>query len=50
MVLDETSFPIELMLNDAEAQVLIKKTKLTPEKFKEIETRVASIQVKGKKR
>jgi len=33
-VIDETSFPIELMLNDAEAQTLIKKTKLTPEKFK----------------
>jgi len=49
-VIDETSFPIELMLNDSQAQTLIKKTKLTPEKFKEIETRVASIQVKGKKR
>jgi arsenite methyltransferase len=49
IVVDETSFPIELMLNDSEAQALIKKTKITPEKFKEIETRVASIQVKGKK-
>jgi arsenite methyltransferase len=49
IVIDETSFPIELMLNDSEAQILIKKTKLTPDKFKEIETRVASIQVKGKK-
>jgi SAM-dependent methyltransferase len=49
IVVDETSFPIELMLNDSEAQALIKKTKITQEKFKEIETRVASIQVKGKK-
>ena len=49
IVVDETSFPIELMLNNSEAQALIKKTKITPEKFKEIETRVASIQVKGKK-
>jgi SAM-dependent methyltransferase len=49
-VIDETSFPIELMLNDSQAQTLIKKTKLTPEKFKEVETRVVSIQVKGKKR
>jgi SAM-dependent methyltransferase len=50
IVIDETSFPIELMLNDSGVQVLIKKTKITPEKFKDIETRVASIQVKGKKR
>ena len=50
VVLDETSFPIELMLNDSEVQALINKTKITPEKFKDIETRVVSIQVKGKKR
>ena len=50
IVVDETSFPIELMLNDSEAMALIKKTKITPEKIKEIETRVASVQVKGKKR
>ena len=49
-VLDETSFPVEFMLNDLEAQALIKKTKITPEKLKEIGTRVASIKVKGKKR
>jgi hypothetical protein len=50
IVVDETSFPVELMLNDSEAQVLIKKTKITPEKLKEIGTRVVSIKVKGKKR
>lgn len=49
-VVDETSFPVELMLNDSEAQALIKKTKITPEKLKEIGTRVVSIKVKGKKR
>jgi arsenite methyltransferase len=49
-VVDETSFPVEFMLNDSEAQALIKKTKITPEKLKEIGTRVASIKVKGKKR
>jgi hypothetical protein len=47
---DETSFPVELMLNDSEARALIKKTKITPEKLKEIGTRVVSIKVKGKKR
>jgi arsenite methyltransferase len=48
-VMDETSFPVELILNDSEAQALIKKTKITPEKLKEIGTRVVSIKVKGKK-
>jgi len=50
IVVDETSFPVELMLNDSEVQALIKKTKITPEKLKEIGTRVVSIKVKGKKR
>jgi arsenite methyltransferase len=50
IVVDETSFPVELMLNDSEARALIKKTKITPEKLKEIGTRVVSIKVKGKKR
>jgi len=49
-VVDETLFPVEFMLNDSEAQALIKKTKITPEKLKEIGTRVVSIKVKGKKR
>jgi arsenite methyltransferase len=49
-VVDETSFPVELMLNDSEAQALIKKTKITPEKLKEIQTRVVNIKVKGTKR
>ena len=49
-ILDETSFPVEFMLNDLEAQALIEKTKITLEKLKEIGTRVVSIKVKGKKR
>jgi arsenite methyltransferase len=48
-VLDETSFPVEFMLNDSEAQALIEKTKINPKKLKEIGTRVVSIKVKGKK-
>jgi PP-loop superfamily ATP-utilizing enzyme len=48
-VVDETPFAVELMLNDAEAQSLIRKTKMTPEKLKEIGTRVVSIKVEGKK-
>jgi len=49
IVVDETSFPVEFMLNDLEAQALIEKTKITPEKLKEIGSRVVSIKVKGKK-
>jgi ubiquinone/menaquinone biosynthesis C-methylase UbiE len=48
-VVDETSFPIELMLNDSEAKALIKKTKMTPEKLRDIGTHVVSIKVEGKK-
>jgi len=47
-VLDETSFPVELMLNSSEAQALIRKTKTSPEKLKEIGARVVSIKVEGK--
>jgi SAM-dependent methyltransferase len=50
IVVDETAFPVELMINDSEYQVLIKKTKLNPEKLKEIGTWVVSIKVKGIKR
>ena len=50
IVVDETSFPVELMLNDLETQAIIKKTKITPEKLQEIGTRIVSIKVKGKKR
>jgi arsenite methyltransferase len=48
-VVDETSFPVELMLNDEEAQVFIKKTRMTPEKITEIEQSILSIKVEGKK-
>lgn len=48
-IVDEVSFPIELMINDAEARAFIKKTKMTKEKLQEIGTRVVSIKVEGKK-
>jgi arsenite methyltransferase len=48
-VVDEISFPVELMLNDSEAKALLKKTKMTSEKLKDVGTRVVSIKVKGKK-
>jgi SAM-dependent methyltransferase len=46
-VLDETPFAVELMLNDVEAQALIRKTKMTPEKLHEIGTRVVSMKVQA---
>lgn len=48
-VIDEVGFPVDLMMNDAEIQALIKKTKLTKEKLQEIETYVISMKVEGKK-
>jgi arsenite methyltransferase len=48
-VVDETSFPVDLMLNDSETKALIKKTKMTPEKLKEMGTRVVSMKVEGRK-
>jgi arsenite methyltransferase len=48
-VVDETSFPVELMLNDEQAQVFIKKTRMTPEKITEIEHSILSMKVEGKK-
>ena len=46
-VLDETPFAVELMLNDVEAQALIRKTKMTSEKLHEIGTRVVSMKVQA---
>jgi arsenite methyltransferase len=48
-VVDETSFPVDLLLSDSEAKVLIKKTKITKEKLRDIGTQVVSIKVEGKK-
>jgi arsenite methyltransferase len=48
-IIDETTFPVELLLDDSEAKALIKKSKLSPEKLKEISTRIVSIKVEGKK-
>jgi arsenite methyltransferase len=47
IIVDETSFPLELMLNDEEAKVLIRKTKIKKERLQKIGERVASIKVEG---
>ena len=44
-VIDETPFAVELMLNDVDAQALVRKTTMTPEKLHEIGTRVVSMKV-----
>jgi SAM-dependent methyltransferase len=46
-IVDETMFPVELMVNDTTAQALVKKKNITPEKLKEIGTTVVSIKVEG---
>jgi arsenite methyltransferase len=48
-VIDETSFPVELMLSDSETKALIRKTKITSEKIRDIGTQVVSIKVEAKK-
>lgn len=48
-IVDETCFPIELMLNDEEAQVLIQKTKIKKEKLQKIGEQVVSIKAEGTK-
>jgi len=48
-IVDETCFPIELMINDEEAQMLIKKTKIKPENLQKIGEQVVSIKVEGTK-
>jgi arsenite methyltransferase len=46
-IVDETCFPIELMMNEEEAQVLIRKTKIKKERLQKIGERVVSIKVEG---
>jgi ubiquinone/menaquinone biosynthesis C-methylase UbiE len=48
-IVDETMFPVELMVNDTTTQALIKKKGITPEKLNEIGTTVVSIKVEGRK-
>lgn len=48
-IIDETSLPVEFLIDDSEAKAIIKKTKMSQEKLKEIGTRVVSIKVEGKK-
>ena len=46
-ITDETSFPIDYMLNDPTAQALMRDFKIFPEKAKEIADSVVSIKVSG---
>ena len=48
-VTDETSFPIELMINDPTAQAIIKKENITLEELKDTSNCFVSIKLKGKK-
>jgi len=48
-ILEETSFPIDCMLNDPTAQKLISDLQLTPEKIRELEGLVVSLKVTGVK-
>lgn len=46
-IIDETSFPIELMVNDSPAKKLIEDMKIPLEKLKEVARSVVSIKVQG---
>jgi arsenite methyltransferase len=46
-VIEENCFPIENMVNDPTAQAIVKTSRMSPEKIKEIANSVASIKVSG---
>ena len=48
-ITDETSFPIELMLNDSTGQAIIKKANITEEELKKVGSFVVSIKLVCKK-
>jgi len=48
-VVEETTFPLELMANDLTAQAVIKKADVTLEELKDVENFVVSIKVKARK-
>ncbi len=48
-ITDETSFPIELMLNDSTGQAIIKKANITKEELKKVGSFVVSIKLVCKK-
>ena len=48
-VMEETTFPLELMANDSTAQVIINKMNVTNKELKKIENLVVSIKVKAVK-
>lgn len=46
-IIDETSFPIDWMVNDPTAKAIMENLNLPPEKVKEIASSVTSIKVRG---
>jgi len=48
-IIDETTFPVECMVNDPTAQRVMNALNITAEKAKEIASTVASIKVQGRK-
>lgn len=48
-IIEETSYPIELMANDQTAQAIIEDLEIPPEKAKEVANSVVSIKVYGVK-
>ena len=49
-VIQETTFPIDLLLNDPNTSAIVEKLKLTPEKLESMMNLAASIKVRGTKR
>lgn len=48
-IIDEASLPVECMINDSTAQVIIENTKIPSEKVEEVASSVLSIKVYGTK-
>jgi SAM-dependent methyltransferase len=48
-IIDETSFPVELIANDPTVEEVIKNSKLPPEKVREVASSIISIKVYGAK-
>jgi ubiquinone/menaquinone biosynthesis C-methylase UbiE len=48
-IIDETSFPVELIANDPTAKELIRNSKMRPEKVREVASSIVSIKIYGTK-
>jgi hypothetical protein len=44
-IVDETSFPVEFIINDPTAKEVIKNSKMPPEKVREVASSIVSIKV-----